>query len=176
MTDQNLNQLQEQLAQKKAALAKRFEEVARLTEQLEKEQAEVDALQQQLETLRKQEAAKPASSQPAAGPFRLELTNDEREKNRKHIELIRSSDLFDAEWYLETYADVAKSEKFADNPAAHYTLFGGFEGRKPCPEFDSSFYLRTNADVAKLKVNPLAHYLRFGRDEGRPFAPPVVAE
>ena len=171
MTDQNLNQLQEQLAQKKAALAKRFEEVARLTEQLEKEQAEVDALQQQLEALKQNAAAK-----PAAGPLRLELTEEEREKNRKHIDLIAGSDLFDAEWYLETYPDIAQSKKFSDNPAAHYAMFGAFEGRKPCPEFDSSFYLRANPDVAKLRVNPLVHYLRFGRDEGRPFAPPVVAE
>jgi len=168
--DQNLNQLKEQLEQKKADLAQRFEEVARLTEQLEKEQAGVDALQQQIEALQ-QQARKAASA-----PLKLELTDEQREKNQKHIELIAGSDLFDADWYLATYPDIAKSEKFAKAPAAHYTLFGAFEGRKPCPEFDSSFYLRSNADVAKAGINPLAHYLRFGRDEGRAFAPPVDGE
>jgi hypothetical protein len=171
VSDQNLNQLQEQLAQKKATLAKRFEEVAQLTAQLESEQAEVDALHRKIEELKQQAAAQP---EPVAGG--LVLTQEQREKSRKHIELIANSDLFDAEWYLETYPDVRASKKFADSPAAHYALFGAFEGRKPCPEFDSAFYIRTNADVAKAGINPLAHYLIFGRDEGRPFAPPIAAE
>jgi hypothetical protein len=164
-----LKQLQEQLAQKRATLAKRFDEVAKLTAQLEKDQLEVDELQAKVAALAEQQAAK-------AVVFRVELTEEQREKNRKHIELIAGSDLFDAEWYLATYPDVAKSEKFAGNPAGHYTLFGAFEGRKPCPEFDSSFYLRTNADVAKAGINPLAHYLNFGREEGRPFAPSMDGE
>lgn len=174
MTEQNLNQLQLQLAQKKAALARRFEEVARLTGQLEMEQTEVVALEQQLAELQSQAAAVPAGV--AGEPFHLELTDEQRERNGKDIGLIAGSDLFDAEWYLQTYPDVAGSEYFSANPAAHYTLYGAFEGRRPCPEFDSSFYLRQNPDVAAARLNPLAHYLHFGRAEGRLFAAPVMTE
>lgn len=170
MSEQNLSQLRQQLADKKALLDKRFQEVARLTEQLEKEQAEVDALARNIEAVQQQ--AKLA----AAAPVTLALTDQQREENVKHIELIANSALFDSQWYLATYPDIAASEKFAESPAVHYTLFGGFEGRKPCPAFDSSFYLRTNPDVANARMNPLAHYLRFGRDEGRACVPPEDSE
>jgi DNA-binding protein H-NS len=172
---QGLNELQQQLQAQQAAVAKRFEEIARSTELLEQEQAQADALQQQVQVLREQAeaaAAKAASAAAVVAP----MTQEEREKNLKHVALIAESDLFDAEWYMEVYPDVAESEKFAKNPAAHYALFGGFEGRNPCPEFHSAFYIRTNADVAKARINPLVHYLRFGRSEGRAFAPPMDDE
>lgn len=168
MSDHNLKQLQEQLQERKGVLARRFDELAQLTQQLEHEQAAVDQLQQRVEVLE----AKAAEVRV----FTLELTDEERAKNNAHIELIASSDLFDAEWYLETYPDIGNSKKFAENPAVHYTLFGAFEGRKPCPEFDSAFYLQQNRDVSSVGMNPLAHYLRFGRGEGRQFAPPVDDE
>lgn len=168
MSEQNLKQLQEQLKHRKNALAKRFEELAQLTHQLEQEQAGVDQLQKQVEGL-VQKAAE-------AKAFKLEITDEQRAKNNAHIELIANSDLFDAEWYLEAYPDIARSGQFAENPVVHYTLFGAFEGRKPCPEFDSAFYLKQYRDVASAGMNPLAHYLRFGRDEGRPFAPAIGDE
>ena len=168
MSDHNLKQLQEQLEQKKGALAKRFDELAQLTQQLEQEQAAVDELQAQMETLQSQAAEAMAVS--------LELTEEERAKNNAHIELIANSYLFDAEWYLEANPDVAKTEGFAENPALHYTLYGGFEGRNPCLEFDSAFYLQHHPDVANAGINPLAHYLLFGQAEGRPYAPPMGGE
>ncbi len=33
--------------------------------------------------------------------------------------------------------------------------------------FDSKYYLKENADVAKAKANPILHYLKFGWKEGR---------
>lgn len=171
---QRLEQLQRELREKKASLEEGYNEVARLTDQLQKDQSQVDTLEKSVKALQEQVAAQAPEARAAAEP--IELTPEQRENNRKHIDLIAQSDLFDAEWYLETYPDVAKADKFSKEPAAHYTLFGGFEGRNPCPEFNSAFYIATNADVAKAKVNPLAHYLRFGRDEGRAFAPPVDGE
>lgn len=169
MPGQNLKEMQHQLARKKADLAQRFEEVARLTELLEEEQSVVDQLQKQIETLQQ-------NTETTAEPLRLHITGEQRERNRAHIEQIRNSDLFDAEWYLKTYPDVARSAEFLENPAAHYALFGGFEGRKPCPDFDSAFYLLNNQDVAKAGINPLAHYLNFGRSEGRSCTAPVENE
>ena len=53
------------------------------------------------------------------------------------------------------------------NPLGHYLKYGGAEGRDPHPDFDSSFYLQSNADVAAAGVNPLVHYLSSGGLEGR---------
>lgn len=80
------------------------------------------------------------------------------------IALIRSSALFQAEWYLDRYPDVRAAEL---DPARHYLEFGGVEERDPGPDFDSGSYLRCNLDVQRAGLNPLLHYLKFGREEGR---------
>ena len=78
--------------------------------------------------------------------------------------LIWSSRLFDKNWYLVHNPDVAQS---GINPALHYLLFGGFEGRDPGPNFQSKLYLDTYVDVKKIGINPLVHYLKNGQKEGR---------
>lgn len=72
--------------------------------------------------------------------------------------------LFDAEWYLASYPDVAAR---GVNPLLDYLERGGFEGRNPNPHFDSSWYLATNPDVAASGLNPLVHFLRCGAGENR---------
>ncbi len=79
-------------------------------------------------------------------------------------DLVRKSHLFDADWYLATYADVAEARL---DPAVHYVTEGGLEGRDPGPEFSSSRYLKANRDVAQSGLNPLVHYLEHGLAEGR---------
>jgi len=78
--------------------------------------------------------------------------------------LIRSSGLFDGEWYLEKNPDVAQAGL---EPVRHYLEHGGFEGRDPGPGFSSGWYLDTYEDVRNSGINPLVHYLKFGRKEGR---------
>lgn len=91
-------------------------------------------------------------------------------KARHHLRLvidsylIRSSDLFDPEWYLENNPDVAQT---GADPVQHYLKYGAFEGRNPGPNFDSRWYLHTYADVQKAGTNPLVHYLKQGKKEGR---------
>ena len=81
-----------------------------------------------------------------------------------NLSLIRSSDLFNSDWYLAQNPDVKNN---SINPAMHYLKFGGFEGRDPGPKFSSKKYLELNEDVNKAKINPLLHYLLFGQKEGR---------
>lgn len=80
------------------------------------------------------------------------------------ISLIQKSGLFDKDYYLENNPDVKESKM---NPAQHYLVFGGLEGRKPSKFFDSSLYFEQNADVKATGMNPLLHYLLFGIREGR---------
>ena len=85
-------------------------------------------------------------------------------KIREDIALIRSSGLFDKAWYLANNPDVAQARV---DPAHHYLLYGGFEGRAPGPNFSSTWYLDAYDDVKKAGINPLIHYLKYGSEEDR---------
>src|SRR5665213_504545 len=80
------------------------------------------------------------------------------------VDLVRSSPLFDADWYLERYTDVARAKI---DPVAHYLDSGAAELRDPGPAFSTEYYLRSNPDVHRAGVNPLVHYLQHGAGEGR---------
>jgi len=89
-------------------------------------------------------------------------------KKKMDLRLIRSSDIFDKNWYLEKYPDIAESKV---DPVFHYANYGGFEGRDPGPNFSSNGYLNNYEDVRSSGVNPLVHYLKFGSKEGRKIHP-----
>ena len=72
--------------------------------------------------------------------------------------------LFDPDYYLERYPDVARS---GQDPLTHFLYYGGFEGRQPHPDFDTAFYLESNPDVVAGGLNPLVHFLQYGAAEGR---------
>ena len=78
------------------------------------------------------------------------------------------SALFDNDWYLTFYADVAEAGM---NPLIHYVRAGAKEGRNPCLLFDTQWYLQRNPDVAANGVNPLAHFIEDGASELRDPSP-----
>lgn len=80
------------------------------------------------------------------------------------VALVKRSPLFDAEFYAACNPDVVATEI---DPAWHYAVWGGHEGRAPSAFFDSATYLALNPDVAVGGVNPLIHYLKRGRHEDR---------
>lgn len=88
----------------------------------------------------------------------------QRRHHRKFLRLIKNSALFDEDWYLSKYPDVAQA---GINPIRHYLLFGGSEGRDPGPNFNCTWYLEMNSDVKTAGINPLVHYLLYGQNEGR---------
>ena len=75
-----------------------------------------------------------------------------------------ASPLFDRDWYLRRYPDVAAA---GEDPAHHFAVHGAAERRSPGPNFDAEAYLTTYPDVAASGVNPLLHYLQWGMAEGR---------
>lgn len=81
---------------------------------------------------------------------------------------IENSNLFDKKWYQANNPDVGAAKI---DPARHYLLFGGFEGRDPGPHFSSAWYLETYADVKNMVMNPLIHYIKSGKKEGRKTQP-----
>ncbi|MEX0409743.1 hypothetical protein ABGN05_29335 [Aquibium sp. LZ166] len=88
--------------------------------------------------------------------------------------IIRKSDLFDREWYLKKYPDVAAS---GANPIMHYLRHGAKEGRDPGPFFATNWYQKVHSDVDASKVNPLVDHIMRGQALGRqtkPSMPPPI--
>jgi hypothetical protein len=83
-------------------------------------------------------------------------------QERREMELIRSSPLFDAAWYLRNYHDVVRS---GEDPALHFLRYPTRPIRAPGPDFDSARYLDAHPDVLAEGVNPLLHFLLS--EEGR---------
>ena len=99
---------------------------------------------------------------------RLRQGQAQRARLRRQLELVTMSNLFDAEWYLLRYADVAAA---GVDPMLHFVLRGGAEGRDPGPLFDSRAYLARNPDVAATGATALLHYAESGAREGRRISP-----
>ena len=84
--------------------------------------------------------------------------------------------LFSKNWYLTNYPDVAKNEKYKNNPYKHYIEYGIKEGRMPLPEvppeYNEGEYLELNQVVAQAVArgeytSGIEHYLMFGFNEDR---------
>lgn len=88
----------------------------------------------------------------------------QRLREDAEIRVIARSGLFDTDYYLRRYPDVAAAHA---DPLVHYVRSGAAEGRDPNPLFDSRFYWSAYPDVARAGANALAHYIRFGAREGR---------
>lgn len=73
---------------------------------------------------------------------------------RKQLKLINESGVFNAQWYLSIYPDVANDSYWQTNPAEHYLRFGAAENRDPGPGFSSSGYKLRYALPAEI-TNPL---------------------
>ena len=71
---------------------------------------------------------------------------------------------FDERYYLETYAGSIDPDV---DPFLDFIEVGWKAGRNPSPDFDTSYYLGVNYDVAHAGREPLTHYVRRGRAEGR---------
>lgn len=190
---QEVDQLKRQLAQQqreaKVFADERFRELAVLTELLEKKesetQPEIDRQARELAALVAlldqhgidySSASVPNARQPIEQSVAESTTAPVEVKKappltkraiKRQVALIESSRYFDAKWYLAQYPDIARDAKMSAQPARHYLLMGGFEGRQPGPDFDSAYYLSAHKDVAESGINPLIHYIKFGEKEQR---------
>ncbi len=96
----------------------------------------------------------------------LQLTTRLRRRREewRNSKIIKTSGLFDENWYLQQNRDVAGA---GVDPAIHYLRWGSREGRKPNPLFDGSWYLSQNQDVAASGTDALIHYITSGSCEDR---------
>ena len=78
-------------------------------------------------------------------------------------ELLLNSGLFDAEFYLSAYPQIAKLNI---DPLMHYIERGGRERRDPSASFNTGHYLRQCEEIGEAPPNPLYHYLTVGVARG----------
>lgn len=90
--------------------------------------------------------------------------NESMLRERQRADLVLNSGLFDADWYLASYPDVA-AEKI--DPLAHFVQFGSRELRSPGAEFNARNYYASHSDLRDQRVEPLFHFVLHGRKEGR---------
>lgn len=88
--------------------------------------------------------------------------------HERRIRRINASRLFDADWYVSEYPDVAL---LGMEPVEHYALIGSHLLRAPHPRFDAAWYLSHHADVKRSGVDPFSHFTNHGRYEGRTTLP-----
>ena len=92
----------------------------------------------------------------------------ERYRERSGIEtaqparLIRSSGLFNDDYYLQCRPDVAAQEI---DPLWHYLRSGARERTSPCLLFDPSYYAAQSPELGR--ENPLIHFIQVGTALGR---------
>ncbi len=177
---EKITQLEDEIDKEKKRSESRNRENSLLLLQLHHTQEELDAYfvknQNLINTQKKQTEAvqttqyKSVETAPFPPGKKSGFVNNyiERQKAarklKRQISLIKQSGLFDENWYLKEYADVAKSGL---DPIKHYLKFGAEEGRDPSLNFDTSYYQSSNPDIKMAQLNPLIHYISYGIAEGR---------
>lgn len=74
--------------------------------------------------------------------------------------LLSVSELFDKDWYLRTYPDVAQANC---DPIVHYLKFGTSEGKNPGPRFNTNEFVRRYKDAMPHGQNPLVYCILNGK-------------
>ncbi len=75
-------------------------------------------------------------------------------------DLLRASDLWDPQWYLEYYPAVRETGMDALD---HYVSFGARRCYHPSQEFDAVDYVTRNLHDPVVASRPLIHYIQVGR-------------
>jgi len=96
------------------------------------------------------------------------ITAEETDLIRAHLvrdkgSPLSANPLFDDDWYLAEYKDVASAGL---PPLVHYIIAGAAEGRLPGPLFDPNWYEITYPEARMHDSGPLSYHLRIGRALG----------
>lgn len=169
LSGQQQEQRLEEAQQQQLLLQRRLEKMAHQRHQLHQRVEEAG------KRLEEQQATEQNRLLKLAGALQRRTRGKGRQARRilnREQELIAASGLFERDWYLRTYPDVAKA---GVDPVWHYLTAGAGEGRNPGTAFDTVWYLTTYFDVVESGLNPLVHFIRFGRKEQRTPHPNFLA-
>lgn len=164
-------QLQAELADARAELARlreeqeqRAEKEARLRKARDRAVKSAEFLSEALvEHLRRETAAVRRSWVP------WQRSQPVTPQESVQLEVIRSSALFDAAWYLRTYSDVVR---LGEEPALHFLRHPFHPFRRPSEHFDTGQYVLDHPQVLAERINPLVHFLSSPESDGATSYPP----
>ncbi|MEO0465151.1 MAG: glycosyltransferase [Pseudomonadota bacterium] len=107
---------------------------------------------------------------PAQRPFAIppEIGVGDPPPVARPEDVIRSSPLFDTQWYLEVNEDVRHA---SIDPALHYLQSGAAHGRDPSPKLSTTGYRAAYLTDASPETNPILHWHKMGCQEGIPPLP-----
>ena len=165
--DRQDRRLRNRIEEQERVLAKKNNTINLYHQELMKYQARLQSLQESYDHL--------INSPVARAKERLRIVWRCRDKGKQYVNALRyqlnseykivtRSGIFDRNYYLTKYPDVAKS---GVDPLIHYLDVGWREQRDPNPLFCTAFYLGRNPDVVESGINPLLHYLQTGAAERR---------
>jgi len=167
---QHINQLIKHSEELEKNITERYQELATMTRHMEQLNREVQLKNQQLQQAKaRNQNLKNTLSWKLTSPVRsigrtFKKNAASAKKALNVAEHITKSGLFDEQWYLNRYPEVAKSELTA---VEHFIKYGAEKGYNPSNLFDTCWYLKTYPDVAQGKINPLLHYIIYGKAENR---------
>lgn len=82
--------------------------------------------------------------------------------NDEAYSIIKSSNLFDENYYLTNYPEVKNLDFDSIN---HYITFGKIEGTNPCKNFDSEKFTNNNPLVSEFEMSPFLYFILYGNSE-----------
>ena len=163
---EELRMVRDELADARRALERPEAQIAKLRARRNKAERTAGVLSEALATHLRREASRKDADRRLLGRLRREYpTADEAEQ----LELLRSSPLFDAAWYLRSHHDVVRS---GDEPTLHFLRHAVNPSRSPSPDFDTAAYVEDHPEVLELGVNPLVHYLSTPQGQAGEHYPP----
>lgn len=84
---------------------------------------------------------------------------------------LKSSGIFDPDWYLSLYPDVRNSKV---SPFEHFIQYGFKEGRSPSPAINAEYYKERYLSPRNISSPALLHYLNKGRHLGYTINNPIL--
>lgn len=162
-----ISQLKQSELKLKQSLSERFDELATLTNMLQKKEQELEAAINEIQATQLFLNASPTNSIADKLKNKFAIFKQKRAEEKQFsldAELIHNSELFDEVWYISQYPE-AKNHKYG--AAGHYLEKSLELGTNPSENFDGDWYLQTHHDVKHAGMNPLLHYLQFGHKENR---------
>ncbi len=97
---------------------------------------------------------------PAVSPYETPIAAS---VDPSDVAQVLESGIFDGDWYLATYPDVAAT---GADPLSHFMTQARSEHRCPGPLFDTGWYVNQYDDEIPEGRNPLAYYLTTGWRRG----------
>lgn len=84
----------------------------------------------------------------------LHMIDKQSYNEKRQIEIVKTSPLFDKNYYLNRYPDVNPKKI---SPAKHYVKFGWKEGRDPSSTFTTNEYLLVYPELKQKNICPIFH-------------------